>query len=479
MQTDGIRRASEEGAPEFRRLFEAAPANYLVLAPDAPRFTIVAVSDAYLAATLTTREPSSAAGCSTFSRREPARTRATASRTCAPRSRPCCAPARRTRCRCSATTCGARRRLGRALLGAARTRRCSTADGAMRYLMHQVEDVTERFARAGDRGRRAPPDREPAPRERARAGRGRGGAAASGRGAGEHRRRVLSARSRVAVHLRERRRRAAAPDDARRAARPHALGDVPRRDRLAVRGAVSRGDGDRTRRPRPRRTSRRSAPGSTSTPIPGRAGSWCTSATSAPGRPPRRNASGWCTRSRWSAHGSPRCSTARRASSWCSAGRSTCTSSSTRRTTSSSAIATSSASRCSRRSPRSATRGSTRSSNACCDGRAVGGREAPVTLQRTPGAPLGDPLPRHGVPGAPRGGRHASGVVVHGSDITEQVLARREVEHLLGESERARAEAEAARREAEAANRAKSEFLAVDEPRAAHAAQRDRRLRAS
>jgi signal transduction histidine kinase len=54
-----------------------------------------------------------------------------------------------------------------------------------------------------------------------------------------------------------------------------------------------------------------------------------------------------------------------------------------------------------------------------------------------------------------------SGIVVHGSDITAQVLARREVEHLLGESERARTEAETARREAETANRSKSEFLAV------------------
>jgi signal transduction histidine kinase len=47
-----------------------------------------------------------------------------------------------------------------------------------------------------------------------------------------------------------------------------------------------------------------------------------------------------------------------------------------------------------------------------------------------------------------------SGVVVHGSDITAQVLARREVEVLLRQSEEARGEAEAA-------NRAKCEFLAV------------------
>lgn len=42
--------------PDFRELFEAAPALYLVLASDAPRFTIIAVSDSYLRATLTTRE---------------------------------------------------------------------------------------------------------------------------------------------------------------------------------------------------------------------------------------------------------------------------------------------------------------------------------------------------------------------------------------------------------------------------------------
>jgi PAS domain S-box-containing protein len=47
-----------------------------------------------------------------------------------------------------------------------------------------------------------------------------------------------------------------------------------------------------------------------------------------------------------------------------------------------------------------------------------------------------------------------SGVVAHGSDVTEQVLARREVERLLIESEGARAEAESA-------NRVKSEFLAI------------------
>ena len=42
--------------PDFRSFFEAAPGLYLVVRADAPRFTIVAVSDAYLRATLTARE---------------------------------------------------------------------------------------------------------------------------------------------------------------------------------------------------------------------------------------------------------------------------------------------------------------------------------------------------------------------------------------------------------------------------------------
>jgi signal transduction histidine kinase len=45
-------------APDFAALFAAAPGPYLVLAPDPPRFTIVAVNDAYLRATLTEREGS-------------------------------------------------------------------------------------------------------------------------------------------------------------------------------------------------------------------------------------------------------------------------------------------------------------------------------------------------------------------------------------------------------------------------------------
>lgn len=42
--------------PDFRTLFESAPGLYLVIAPDVPRYTIVAVSDAYTRQTLTKRE---------------------------------------------------------------------------------------------------------------------------------------------------------------------------------------------------------------------------------------------------------------------------------------------------------------------------------------------------------------------------------------------------------------------------------------
>ena len=42
--------------PDFETLFEAGPGLYLVLLPDAPRYTVVAVSDGYARATLTTRE---------------------------------------------------------------------------------------------------------------------------------------------------------------------------------------------------------------------------------------------------------------------------------------------------------------------------------------------------------------------------------------------------------------------------------------
>lgn len=48
--------ARHRAQPDFRTLFESVPGLYLVLEPDAPRYTIVAVSDAYARQTLTTRD---------------------------------------------------------------------------------------------------------------------------------------------------------------------------------------------------------------------------------------------------------------------------------------------------------------------------------------------------------------------------------------------------------------------------------------
>jgi signal transduction histidine kinase len=49
-------RGTSPSTPDFHRVFESLPGLYLVLEPDAPRYTIVAVSDAFTRATMTTRE---------------------------------------------------------------------------------------------------------------------------------------------------------------------------------------------------------------------------------------------------------------------------------------------------------------------------------------------------------------------------------------------------------------------------------------
>jgi len=89
------------------------------------------------------------------------------------------------------------------------------------------------------------------------------------------------------------------------------------------------------------------------------------------------------------------------------------------------------------------------------------GRETPAMLQRTPDGPLEERFVDMVFHARTDAEGHHFGVLAHGTDITEQVMARREVERLLAESERARADAEAAQTEAEAANRAKGDFLAV------------------
>ena len=89
------------------------------------------------------------------------------------------------------------------------------------------------------------------------------------------------------------------------------------------------------------------------------------------------------------------------------------------------------------------------------------GHEMPIRLARTPDAAPEERFVDFVYQPLVEADGTRSGVVAHGSDVTEQVLARREVERLLAESLQARAEAEAARAAAEAANRSKSEFLAV------------------
>ena len=81
-------------------------------------------------------------------------------------------------------------------------------------------------------------------------------------------------------------------------------------------------------------------------------------------------------------------------------------------------------------------------------------RELPVWLERTQGAPLEERIIEVTyVPLVEADGSHDA-VIAHGTDVTEQVLARREIERLLAESD-------AARRAAELANQAKTDFLTM------------------
>jgi PAS domain S-box-containing protein len=81
------------------------------------------------------------------------------------------------------------------------------------------------------------------------------------------------------------------------------------------------------------------------------------------------------------------------------------------------------------------------------------GRQTPVLLQRTPDAPLETRYLDMVFQLLPEVEDIPSGVVAHGSDVTEHVLARREVERLLAESERGRSDAEAARAASDADRR--------------------------
>jgi PAS domain S-box-containing protein len=100
-------------------------------------------------------------------------------------------------------------------------------------------------------------------------------------------------------------------------------------------------------------------------------------------------------------------------------------------------------------------------------GEPVVGREVSIRLARTPGAPPEERFVDFVYQTLVEEDGTRSGVAAHGSDVTAHVIARREIERLLAESEQARIEgerarsaAESARAIAEAADSAKSRFLA-------------------
>ena len=89
------------------------------------------------------------------------------------------------------------------------------------------------------------------------------------------------------------------------------------------------------------------------------------------------------------------------------------------------------------------------------------GRELPLLLDRTPGGPPEERFVNFVYMPLVEADGTRAGVIAHGSDVTEQVLARREIERLYQRERQARAEIEEAYRVAESANRAKGDFLAV------------------
>ena len=89
------------------------------------------------------------------------------------------------------------------------------------------------------------------------------------------------------------------------------------------------------------------------------------------------------------------------------------------------------------------------------------GREVSVRIARTPGAKPEERFLDFVYLPLVEGNDERVGVIAHGTDVTEQVVARREVERLYDLEQHARTVVEEAYRLAEAANRAKSQFLAV------------------
>ena len=89
------------------------------------------------------------------------------------------------------------------------------------------------------------------------------------------------------------------------------------------------------------------------------------------------------------------------------------------------------------------------------------GREVPVRIARAPGADSEERFLDLVYLPLVEGDSERVGVIAHGTDVSEQVRARREVERLYDLEQHARTVVEEAYRIAEAANRAKSQFHAL------------------
>jgi PAS domain S-box-containing protein len=79
------------------------------------------------------------------------------------------------------------------------------------------------------------------------------------------------------------------------------------------------------------------------------------------------------------------------------------------------------------------------------------GRELPLLVARTPGAPAEERYVDLAYMPLVEGDGSRTGIIAHGTDVTAQVVARREVERLLAASETARAQSERSQAEAERA----------------------------
>jgi signal transduction histidine kinase len=95
------------------------------------------------------------------------------------------------------------------------------------------------------------------------------------------------------------------------------------------------------------------------------------------------------------------------------------------------------------------------------NGRPFVGREVSVVLTRAPGTKPEERFINFVYLPLVEADGTRSGVIAHGTDVTDEVLSRRQVELLYTREQEARSAAEDAYEAAAAANRAKSEFLAV------------------